>query len=443
MLAQEVIRKKRDGGRLDTDEIRFLVRGLTDGSISEGQIAAFAMAVYFNGMDMDERIALTREMMHSGDVLDWRSLDLPGPLLDKHSTGGVGDKVSLVLAPLVAAAGGFVPMISGRGLGHTGGTLDKMDAIPGYTTAPDSERFRRVVREVGCAVIGQTARLAPADRRFYAIRDVTATVESVALITASILSKKLAAGLDALVMDVKTGSGAFAASLEMATELADSIVAVANGAGLATSALITDMDRVLGGTVGNALEVREAVDFLAGRRDPRLEDCVLSLAAEMLRLGGLAADAAEGRARASAVLDDGRAREKFAAMVSALGGPADFVERPAAYLPAAAVVEACYPERPGFVRAMDTRAVGVAVVDLGGGRRRAEDTVDHAVGLSDVAPPGAAVGPERALAIVHAASREDWQRACAALRRAVAVDEAAPGEAGEVVLRTLRTETTR
>ena len=439
LLPQEIIRRKRDGLELTESEIRFMVAGLTDGSISEGQIAAFAMAVFFQGMTMAERIILTREMTRSGDVLEWAGMELPGPLLDKHSTGGVGDKVSLMLAPIVAACGGYVPMISGRGLGHTGGTLDKLDAIPGYGTTPDSALFRATVAEVGCAIIGQTASLAPADKRLYAIRDVTATVESIPLITASILSKKLAAGLQGLVMDVKTGSGAFAASLEMAEDLATSIVAVANGAGLKTSALITDMKQVLGTTVGNGLEVREAVEFLTGRREPRLEECVLALAGEMLHLGSLAPDAEAGSARAGAVLDSGAAAEKFAAMVSRLGGPADFMEQYDRRLPVAPVIEPCFPQRGGGVGAVDVRAVGVAVLGLGGGRRRASDAIDYSVGLSSVRALGEAVGPERPLAMVHAASQDAHQRACDELRRAITIS-AAPVEAGPMVIRSIPAE---
>src|SRR6201991_4852395 len=253
MLPQEIIRKKRDGFTLSEAEIAFMIDGLTRNTVSEGQVAAFAMAVFFRGLAMPERVALTVAMRNSGTVLDWKSLDLPGPVIDKHSTGGIGDKVSLMLAPILAACGGFNPMISGRGLGHTGGTLDKLDAIPGYRSQPDLATFRKVVKEVGCAVIGQTDDLAPADRRLYAIRDVTATVESIPLITASILSKKLAAGLHRLVMDVKTGSGALMPDLASARELAQSIVAIARDAGLATTALITDMDEVLGTTAGHAL----------------------------------------------------------------------------------------------------------------------------------------------------------------------------------------------
>src|SRR5437762_2455586 len=334
MLPQEIIRKKRDGHELSAEEIALIARGITDSSLSEGQVAAFAMAVFFRGMTTAERVALTLGLLRSGVTLDWNDLDLPGPIIDKHSSGGVGDKVSLMLAPIVAACGAFVPMISGRGLGHTGGTLDKLSAISGYETQPDIGTFRRVVREVGCAIIGQTDDLAPADRRLYAVRDVTASVESIPLIVSSILSKKVAAGLDGLVMDVKCGSGAFCDTEEMARDLAQSLVAVANRAGLPTVALITDMDRVLGRNVGNALEVAETVAYLKGEgtRDPRLHEVVMSLAGEMLALGKLAPSVAAGRARAEAALEDGRAAEKFARMVSALGGPDDFLEHTGRYL---------------------------------------------------------------------------------------------------------------
>jgi len=427
-LPQEIIRRKRDGAALSHEEIAFMIGGLTDGSISEGQIAAFAMAVYFQGMTMDERVALTRCMVESGETLAWGDAE-GGPILDKHSTGGVGDKVSLVLAPILAACGARVPMISGRGLGHTGGTLDKLDSIPGYDTAPDIGRFRRCVAEAGCAIIGQTADLAPADRRLYAIRDVTATVESIPLITASILSKKLAAGLDGLVMDVKTGNGAFAAEPAMARELAESIVAVANGAGLKTAALITDMNQVLGRSVGNAVEVSESVAFLRGGdgvRDPRLLEVVLALAAEMLIIGGLAQDKAEAELMAQSALDDGRAAEAFQRMVAALGGPSDFLERPETYLPDAPVSVACVPELAGVVTGMDTRAVGIAVVALGGGRRRADDAIDPAVGLTRMCGLGERVDGERPLAIVHAADEDSAGAACRALRAAIAIGDDVP-----------------
>ncbi|HYN47601.1 MAG TPA: thymidine phosphorylase, partial [Candidatus Nanopelagicales bacterium] len=352
MLPQEVIRAKRDGRALSDEEIAFFVGGLTDGTISEGQAAAFAMAVFFRGMTRGETVALTRAMRDSGTVLDWADADLPGPALDKHSTGGVGDKISLMLAPLVAACGGAVPMISGRGLGHSGGTLDKMDAIAGYTTAPDNALFRRVVREVGCAVIGQTSDLAPADRRLYAIRDVTATVESIPLITSSILSKKLAAGLAGLVMDVKFGSGAFMGTAEDGRALAESIVAVANGAGCRTTALLTDMNEVLGTTAGNAVEVREAVAYLTGEggpdaREPRQHEVTMALSAELLVIGGIFANVGDARAACERALASGEAAERFARMVTALGGPADLLERPDTYLPLPEVTMPVLPARAG------------------------------------------------------------------------------------------------
>jgi thymidine phosphorylase len=423
MLPQELIRRKRDGGRLEEAEIAALVRGLTDGSVTEGQIAAFAMAVFFRGLELSERVALTRAMRDSGTVLAW---DLPGPVLDKHSSGGVGDNLSLMLAPMVAACGGFVPMISGRGLGHTGGTLDKLDAVPGYLTQPDNALFAKVVREVGCAVIGQTADLAPADKRFYAIRDVTGTVESLDLITASILSKKLAAGLEGLVLDVKWGNGAFMATLDAAKALAESLVTVANGAGLPTRALVTDMNQPLAPAAGNAVEVAHAVDFLTRRRrDPRVEAITVELAAEMLTLGGLAATLDEARAKLVATLDDGRAAEVFGRMVGALGGPLDFVERAATYLPVAPVVRPVFAEEEGFVAEIDTRAIGVAVVELGGGRTRPEDTIDPSVGFTALVGPGDRVDPGSPLGIVHAASEAAATRASARLRAAHVLGERA------------------
>ena len=434
---QEIIRKKRDGEALTEAEIGFMVEGLTDGSISEGQVAALAMAVFFRGMQRAEAVALTRAMKDSGQVLDWKGLDRP--VLDKHSTGGVGDKVSLLLAPILAACGAAVPMISGRGLGHTGGTLDKLDAIPGYDTAPDLERFRRVVDEAGCAIIGQTADLAPADRRLYAIRDVTATVESIPLITASILSKKLAAGLGGLVMDVKVGSGAFMRAAEDARALAESIVAVANGAGLPTVALITDMNQVLGQAAGNAVEVREAIEALTGPRDTgksqerRLLAVTRALAAEALVLGGLAADSDAALDKIDAALASGAAAERFARMAAALGGPADLIERLDAHLPQAPLVRPALPERPGVVTAVETRAIGLAVMALGGGRRRADDTIDYAVGVTEIAGIGAAVGPDRPLAQIHARDETAAAQAEADLRQAITLGDAAP-KAGDVVM---------
>jgi thymidine phosphorylase len=423
VLAAEVIRRKRDGTPLTEEEVRFLVGGITDGSLSDAQVGALAMALFLRGMGPDERVALTSAMTRSGTVLEW---DVDRPVVDKHSTGGVGDKVSLMLAPIVAACGGAVPMISGRGLGHTGGTLDKLDTVPGYDTTPDLDKLRRVVDEAGCAIVGQTAELAPADRRLYAIRDATGTVESIPLIVASILSKKLAAGLDALVMDVKFGSGAFMAAREDADELALALVEVARGAGLPTVALLTDMDQVLGLTAGNAVEVREAIRYLAGdEREPRLHEVTMALAASLIEQGDLAEN---GRAAAEQALDSGAAAERFAAMAAALGGPADLLEAPQKHLAAAPVTRAAAPERDGVLTGMDCRAVGLVVTGLGGNRRREDSAIDPAVGLTEIAPVGAQVGRDRPLALVHAASEDAADAAIAALRAAVTVGDEAPAE---------------
>ncbi|MFI5001944.1 MAG: thymidine phosphorylase [Reyranellales bacterium] len=430
MLPQEIIRKKRDGQELSSEEIAFIARGIFDQSLSEGQVASFAMAVFFRGMTTRERVALTLGLVKSGVILDWSDLSLPGPVIDKHSSGGVGDKVSLMLAPIVAACGAFVPMISGRGLGHTGGTLDKLSAISGYETQPDIATFRRVVREVGCAIIGQTDDLAPADRRLYAVRDVAGSVESIPLIVSSILSKKVAAGLDGLVMDVKCGSGAFCDTEAMARDLAQSLVAVANQAGLSTVALITDMDRVLGRDVGNALEVAETVAYLKGEgpRDARLHEVVIALAGEMLALGDLASSVAAGRARAEAALGDGRAAEKFARMVSALGGPNDFLEHSGSYLSRAPVIKPCAAGRSGYIAGMNARQVGIAVVALGGGRSHADDAVDPSVGLTEVIDVGAPIRAGSPLCIVHAASEADADEAIALVREAIHIGEASPAD---------------
>ncbi len=422
MLTQEVIRRKRNGASLSDEEIRFMVAGIADGSIGEGQCAAFAMAVFFRGMTRVECSVMAMAMASSGMTLDWRDNHLPGPILDKHSTGGVGDTVSLMLAPMVAACGGYVPMISGRGLGHTGGTLDKLQSIPGYDATPGIVRLRRVVADTGCAIVGQTAELAPADGRLYAVRDVTGTVESIALITTSILAKKLAAGLDGLVMDVKCGSGAFFTERSLAEELATSIVGVANHAGLRTSALLTDMDQPLASAAGNVLEVLLTIDYLSGAKGhDRLHDAVLALGAEMLMSGGLAETADVARRRLQAALDSGAAAERFARMVAALGGPTDFIERPDAYLARAPVTVPAMAREPGIVSSMDTRALGMAVVELGGGRRRAQDTIDPAVGLSDIAPIGAAVGPNRPLGVIHARDASSAERAIQTLTSAIRV----------------------
>lgn len=427
MLAQEIIRIKRDGRTLSQAQVHEFVSGLTDGSWSEGQCAAMAMAVFQRGMSRAEGVALTQAMRDSGQVLHWDAAELGGPALDKHSTGGVGDKVSLMLGPIVAACGGFVPMISGRGLGHTGGTLDKFDSIPGYRTAPDVALLREVVKSAGCAIIGQTADIAPADRRLYGIRDVTATVESIPLITASILSKKLAAGLHGLAMDVKVGNGAFADNAAMVRELATSLVQVANGAGLPTRAWITDMNQVLGHHVGNALEMREAVDFLSGRRqEPRLLEVTRALCAEMLLLGRLAESQESALAQVDTALASGAALERFARMVSGLGGPSDFVEHMDRHLNAAPVVRPVPAPRAGFVAGMATRDIGVLIIELGGGRRKASDAIDHRVGLSDVVADGQRVDAGQPLATVHAANEAAAQHAVTRLQTLITLGDAPP-----------------
>ncbi|MBZ6076587.1 thymidine phosphorylase [Microvirga puerhi] len=431
ILPQEIIRRKRDGGTLEAGQIQAFIEGMTSGRVTEGQAASFAMAIFFRGLSVPERVALTRAMMQSGDVLTW---DLPGPVLDKHSTGGVGDTISLALAPAVAACGGYVPMISGRGLGHTGGTLDKLDSIPGYVSQPDIDTFRRVTREIGCAIIGQTADLAPADKRLYAIRDVTATVESVDLITASILSKKLAAGLQGLVMDVKCGSGAFMDNPADARALAESLVLVANRAGLPTSALLTDMNEPLASAAGNAVEVAYIADYLTGRRrEPRFHEVNVALCAEMLVLGRIVATLAEARSRIEEAITSGKAAEIFSRMVVALGGPADLLERPEKHLVTAPVVREIHAERPGIVQRAATRDIGIAVVALGGGRTRPQDPVDHAVGLTNLAEIGATVDSERPLAIVHAQTPEAADAAARAVRAAYTIGDSA-AHPGKLVL---------
>lgn len=425
MLFTDVIRKKRDGGELNDEEIQFFVDGLADESLPAEQVSSLAMAVFLNSMSFDEAARLTLAMAASGTVLEWDAEAFKGPIVDKHSTGGVGDKVSFMLAPIVGACGCYVPMISGRGLGHTGGTTDKAESIPGYDATPPLDTFRGTVLRTGCAVIGQTEDLAPADRRFYAIRDVTGTVESVPLITASILSKKIAAGLQGLVMDVKMGTGAFMETVERAQELATSIIGTAAKAGLKTHAVITDMNEVLGTTAGNALEIEESVLFLRNeKQDPRLREVVLALCAEMLVVGGREPEREAALASCEEALTSGRAAEVFGQMVTALGGPDDFMDRYATYLPSAPVV------RPvgatGVVTAVDTRAVGNAIIELGGGRREVGQALDLSVGFSDIAPIGTALDANTPLAVIHAASDEDAAAAEQNLLAAVTLGDEAP-----------------
>ena len=420
MLPQEIIRHKRDGRTLSVAEIKEFIAGIGSGEVTDSQVASMTMAMFLRGMNNAETVALTLAMRDSGKVLSWDGFDKP--IVDKHSSGGVGDKVSLMLAPILAACDVYVPMIAGRGLGHTGGTIDKLEAIPGYNTAADNLLFRRTVKEIGCAIIGQTDSLAPADKKIYAIRDVCGTVESVPLITASILSKKLAAGLQYLVMDLKCGNGAFMTDINSATALAQSIVAVANGAGTKTSAVITDMNQVLGHSAGNAVEVREAVEYLQNKNiEPRLDEITQTLCAQILCQCGRFADHNVARQKIKEVLASGAALEKFAQMVATLGGPHDFVEKIATYLPQAALVRPIFAASAGYVGAVDTRGVGLSIIKLGGGRSVPHQQLNHATGYTQFAPIGAKVDTQTPLAVVHCQNEAQYAEAAADIRRAVTI----------------------
>ncbi len=421
MDARTVLVKVRENQPLNDDEIKWFANGLADGNVSDAQAGAFAMSVYLNGISKKERVALTLAMRDSGDVLKW---NFDGPIVDKHSTGGVGDMVSLPLAPALAACGVFVPMISGRGLGHTGGTLDKLEAIPGYRTDLGVDRLREIVGDIGCSIVSASGRIAPADKRLYAVRDVTGTVESIDLITASILSKKLAAGLENLVLDVKVGSGAFMKTMDDARALARSLVDTANGAGCNTSALITDMNQPLSSSLGNALEVMTSMECMTiGHVESPMAQATIALGGETLVLAGIARDAAEGEAMISATLIDGRAADIFGAMVAAHGGPTDFVVNWRDRLPAAPIVRDIFPLEKGRVQRIDGESLGLAVVHLGGGRLIDGATIDPRVGLSNVARLGDVVDEYTPLAIVHAANPDDADRAVAAVRAAIEIGD--------------------
>lgn len=424
--ARTIIAKLRDGGRPSVEELRWFAAGLASGVVTDAQAGAFAMAVVLKGLGETGRVALTEGMRDSGKVLEW---DMPGPVLDKHSTGGIGDCISLMLAPALAACGAYVPMISGRGLGHTGGTLDKLEAIPGFHTALSEDQLRKQITDIRCAIVAASAEIAPADRRLYAIRDVTSTVESIDLITASILSKKLAAGLEALVLDVKMGSGAFMRTMDQAEALARALVKTAQGAGCMTAALITDMSQPLATAAGNALEVIEVMETLTGTSvNAALWDLTAALGGEALALGGLADDALDGVARIERALESGAAAEYFGRMVAAQGGPADFVDRWPDRLPSAPVLREVLAPRDGFVAAIDGFALGQAVVRLGGGRLRDGDRVNPSVGLSDLAGLGEEMHRGVPLAIIHAASEADADAAAQAVVAAYDLAETCPEE---------------
>ena len=431
-LAEEIILRKRDGQQLRASDISSLIQGVSNGTVSDAQIAAFAMATWFRGMTLDEETLLTLAMRDSGQVLSWDGID--GPVLDKHSTGGVGDLVSLVLGPLLASCGAYVPMISGRSLGHAGGTLDKLESIPGFETSPGMGLFQEWVRDHRISIIGQTGELAPADRRIYAVRDVTATVSSIPLIISSILSKKLAEGLDALVTDIKFGSGAFTPDPQEARKLALELVEVSRRAGLPCHALLTDMDSPLAWSAGNALEIQETIGFLRGdSRNPRLLEVVLALAEESLCLGGLAGNPEDARRLAMSALDSGQAAERFAIMVAGQGGPSDLLQNASRILPQSPYVAPVFAAHEGYVASIDTRAVGTIVLRLGGGRLSAERSEDPSVGISDIRPVGQPADSSTPLAVIHAASEADWERAAAAYLESVQVG-AEPCQPGPVIL---------
>lgn len=422
MDARAIIAKVRQGVDPSAEELTWFAKGLADGAVSDAQAGAFAMAVVLRGLGDAGRVALTTGMRDSGDVLSW---DLDGPVLDKHSTGGVGDPVSLILAPALAACGVYVPMVSGRGLGHTGGTLDKLEAIPGVMTDVTEPQFRKITRETGCAIVSATGAIAPADKRLYAIRDVTATVESVDLICASILSKKLAAGLEGLVLDVKVGSGAFMKTMEDAQTLACALVKTANGAGTPTAALITDMDQPLAPALGNGTEVAVCMEILSGNRlaAPRLHDLTVALGARVMALAGHAEGEAEERL--TQAIASGDAMSRFAAMIRALGGPPDIADDWHTHLPKAAVVGDVIAPETGTITAIDGEALGLAVVAMGGGRQVETDKVDPAVGLTEVPVIGASVNRGDPLAVIHAADEDSAQEAAHAVLRAITIGEKA------------------
>jgi pyrimidine-nucleoside phosphorylase len=398
MRAYDLIKQKRDGAALSGADVRALVDGYVKGDVADYQMAAFAMAVFFRGMSKDEVVALTTSMLHSGEVVDLS--DVAGVKVDKHSTGGVGDKISLPLAPAVAACGVPVPMVSGRGLGHTGGTLDKLESIPGFKVDLPLSEYRRLVKELGCCLIGQTKEIAPADKKLYALRDVTATVDCIPLIASSIMSKKLAEGIDALVLDVKVGSGAFMKKLEDARTLAQTMVDIGAGMGKSIVARLTSMEQPLGLMVGNALEVQESLDVLEGKGPPDIVALTVELGAEMLVLGKVAKDLADGRARIERVLKDGSARETFGKIIEAQGGDRRVLDN-RALLPSAPRTVEVHPSRAGIVQRIDTEAIGVASMMLGGGRQKASDVVDPRVGIRMNAEIGTRLGPGDSVATLH------------------------------------------
>ena len=425
LLPQEIIRTKRDGLILSEDKIQGFVDGLVNGTFNDAQVGSMAMAIFQQGMEIEEVVAFTKAMMNSGDVLSWPELD--GPVVDKHSTGGVGDKVSFMLAAIVAACGAYVPMISGRGLGHTGGTSDKLESIAGFNVQPSIADFKRIVKDVGVAIISQTDNLAPADKRLYSIRDVTGTVESIPLITASILSKKLSAGLDSLVMDVKVGNGAMMSDMSKATQLAQSIVNVANGAGVPTQAIITDMNQVLGTSAGNAVEMYETVKYLTGKqREPRLHAVVVALATSMLISAKVATTEDEAKTKINHALSSGAAAEIFSKMIAALGGPSNLMEAPWESMNKANVIKDVVATHSGYISAMQTRNIGMSIVGMKGGRTANGQMIDHTVGFDRILPVGTVINRGDVVARIHAADDDQAAKASQEYLTALSISESKP-----------------
>ena len=434
MRPQDVIRKKRDGLNLSREEIDFFIGGVTSGRIADYQVSALLMAIYLNGMNEDEQQALTEAMLNSGNILDFT--DIPKPKADKHSTGGVGDKTSIIIAPLVAACGVCVPMISGRGLGHTGGTLDKLESIPGYRVSLTATEFKRVLDEVGYAMAGQTAELAPADKKMYALRDATATVEAIPLIVASIISKKGAAGLDAMIIDVKVGNGAFMREESRARELAHALVSTGNSCGIKTRALLTDMNQPLGGAVGNSLEIEECVRLLRGEANEAARpvlDLSMELSAHMLLLANVDETIEAARKRLDEVLRSGKALECLRSNIEAQGGDPRVCDDPSSFLPLVSETVKVESPRSGFITKIDTTEIGHAIAAIGGGRVRIEDTVDPTVGFTSELKLGDQVGAGEAIGVVHSADAAAAQEAARRIRDAYHVGEEAPSEEQKLV----------
>lgn len=409
MIPQEIIRKKRDKKNLSTKEISLFVNGLTDGSFSDPQIAAMSMAIFSNGMSREETVDLTEAMTTSGDTINWTDIVDDDLVCDKHSTGGVGDKTSIILAPILAACGLFVPMISGRGLGHTGGTLDKFDSIKGYNTQPDLDTFKNVVRDVGCAIIGQTENLAPADKKLYSIRDIVGTVESLPLITSSILSKKIASGLKTLILDVKVGNGSFNSSLEIARDLSHSLVQVAQGAGLQCEAILTDMNQVLGKSAGHTLEMLECIKFLINKeKDPRLEKITYELTASILMMSQKLSKE-EAIEKINTVVSNGLAAEKFEKMVNALGGPSDILSSYDKYLQNNSFKKEIFSKKNGWVKDIKTRDLGLILIELGGGRKQITDKINYNVGYDNVINVGNKINATQSLLTIYTDSKNDYE----------------------------------